>query len=80
MNRVIFRLPGDVRARLAVLSALLAVCVYRSAFYVPSPGVNQVMLTRHFAAPNDSTAAMADEVFELFRSGNQGQGSEDAAR
>ena len=80
MKRVIFRLLGDFRARLAVLSALLAFCVYRNALDVPSPGVNQVMLTLHFGAPSNNAAEQADELAELFRSGNQGPGSEDAAR
>ena len=80
MKRVFFRLPGIARARLAVLFALLAVCVYRSALYVPSPGIDQDLLARHFAASSGNAADSAAELFELYSSGKLGQQSEDAAR
>jgi preprotein translocase subunit SecY len=41
----VFRNP---RLRLAVLLTLLAFCVHRAAFYVPSPGINYEKLATHW--------------------------------
>ena len=41
----VFRNP---RLRLAVLLSVLAFCVYRVAFYVPSPGINYEKLATHW--------------------------------
>lgn len=80
MKRVFSRLLGDVRARLAVLTALLAVCVFRVGFYVPSPGIDHEKLARHLAVSNRGAADQADELFKTFINGELGQSSEDAAR
>lgn len=80
MKRVNFQSLGPARARLAVLCALLAVCVYRGFFYVPSPGVNREYLARHIAASFGETVDPAAESSGKYKSDEPGRGNEDAAR
>jgi preprotein translocase subunit SecY len=55
----VFRNP---KLRLTVLLTLLAFCVYRIAFYVPSPGVDLEKLSAHWKG----TGLSAEQAAKLF--------------
>ena len=48
MFRAVTSVFCNPRLRLTVLLTLLAFCVYRIAFYVPSPGINYEKLATHW--------------------------------
>jgi preprotein translocase subunit SecY len=53
--------------RLAVLLTVLAFCVYRIAFYVPSPGINYEKLATHWKGGGQS-AEQAAKLFVVYPS------------